>query len=258
MTHWRRRLARALALALGVAALLLAGPLFMLASGTVAVDHEWHQANRDSAALAPDPKTHPDAVVQVYAARAFHWRGAFAVHSWIAVKEADAARYHVYDVTGWRGGRVARARDLPDRNWFGNRPRLLADVRGAAAEALVAPIADAAARYPFDGDYRVWPGPNSNTFVAWMLREVEGLDAALPATAIGKDYLPGAWFARMPSGTGYQVSLRGLMGLGIARSEGLEVNVLGLVIGLDPLGLAVKLPGVGHIGLRERPVTPRR
>jgi hypothetical protein len=31
--------------------------------------------------------------------------------------------------------------------------------------------------------------------------------------------------------------------------EGVEFNLLGLVIGVDPLGLAIKLPGVGRLGL---------
>jgi hypothetical protein len=35
----------------------------------------------------------------------------------------------------------------------------------------------------------------------------------------------------------------------LARREGLEVNLLGLTFGIDPLGLALKLPGVGRIGV---------
>ena len=54
--------------------------------------------------------------------------------------------------------------------------------------------------------------------------------------------------ASAPSGTGYQVSLFGLIGLLAAREEGLEVTILGLTFGIDPLDLAIKLPGVGSIG----------
>lgn len=238
--------------------LLLGGPAYLYVTDATGVETSWHEANRDSAGKAPGPDAHPEAVVQVYAARAFRWRGVFAVHSWVAVKEAGAQRYRVYEVTSWRGGRVATGFGIPDRNWFGNAPKLLLDVRGDEASALIPRIADAVERYPHDGDYAVWPGPNSNTFVAWLLRDVSGLNAALPPTAVGKDYLSGAWLAPMPSRTGYQVSINGVVGIGIARVEGLEVNVLGLVVGVDPLGLAVKLPGVGHIGLRDSSVARRQ
>jgi hypothetical protein len=34
----------------------------------------------------------------------------------------------------------------------------------------------------------MWPGPNSNTFVAWVLREA-GVEHALDPRAIGRNYL---------------------------------------------------------------------
>jgi len=75
-----------------------------------------------------------------------------------------------------------------------------------------------------------------------------GLD--MPPTAIGKDYLDnGGLLARTPSGSGFQVSLLGLLGVSIGRAEGLEINLFGLIIGIDPLGLALKLPGIGRLGL---------
>ena len=70
----------------------------------------------------------------------------------------------------------------------------------------------------------------------------------LPPTAIGKDYLTGGRVLdRMPSGTGWQVSLFGLLGIGLAREEGLELNVLGLSVGIDLDDLALRLPGVGRL-----------
>lgn len=75
------------------------------------------------------------------------------------------------------------------------------------------------------------------------------LGLELPPTAIGKDYLAGALFASTPSGTGYQVSLYGLLGLSLGVAEGIELNLLGCTIGLDPGDLALKLPGVGMLGL---------
>lgn len=232
--------------------LLLAGPVFLLASGTVPMAVDWSRLDRSPMGLAPDAATTPEAVVQVYAARVLSWRGAFGVHPWFAVKPAGARSYTVYEVIGWRAYRglsvVSVSNRDPDGRWFGARPSLLGELRGSAADAAIPKIAEAASSYPYAGEYRVWPGPNSNTFAAWVARAVPELRLGLPSTALGKDYLGRGMFARAPSGTGWQISLFGVAGLLLALEEGLEVNVLGLTIGIDPLDLAVKLPGIGRVG----------
>jgi hypothetical protein len=188
----------------------------------------------------------PEAVVQVYAARAFGWRAAFAVHSWIAVKAKGAARYTVHEVIGWRAYRglpaLATSDRAPDAAWFGNRPELLAELRGPEAEAAIARSAAAVAAYPYADAYRAWPGPNSNTFTAFVARRVPALRLDLPPTAIGKDYLGARPFAGVPSGTGWQISLFGLLGVLVGAEEGLEINLLGLTIGVDLSAPAIKPP----------------
>nr|WP_246499970.1 DUF3750 domain-containing protein [Azospirillum soli] len=234
--------------------LLLAGPAFVIASGTATLGVDWSRADRSPVGLAPEPATMPEAVVQVYAARALSWRGAFGVHPWFAVKPAGARTYTVYEVIGWRVYRgqpaVAVSNRDPDGRWFGSPPVVLAELRGAEAEAAIPKIAEAARTYPYAGEYRVWPGPNSNTFAAWVGRAVPELRLDLPSTALGKDYLGAGLVAKAPSGTGWQISLFGVAGLLLAVEEGVEVNLLGLTVGVDPLDLAVKLPGVGRFGLR--------
>lgn len=235
---------------------IVLGPI-LWSAGTVLAGsaNHWRQARWDSVGIAPDPATHPEAVVQVMAARTWGWKGAVAVHSWIALKKPGAASYERYDVVGWgvRSGGAAIRRNLrpADARWAGNDPQLIADLRGDMAAAAIPKIEAAIAAYPHDDSYVTWPGPNSNTFVAYVLRAVPELNAELPPTAIGKDFLPNGQLAGMaPSGTGVQLSLGGLLGLTVARDEGLEVNFLGLVFGIDPLDLAIKLPGVGRIGVR--------
>jgi hypothetical protein len=190
-------------------------------------------------------------VVQVYAARTVGARGAFGVHTWVATKAPGAEDYTVYEVIGWRlrrGGSVVVIHQRPpDGRWFGSEPELLADVRGPRAEALI-PRIDAAARaYPWPDEYHAWPGPNSNTFTAWIARAVPELEVDFPATAIGKDYSESI-FGAAPSGSGGQVSLGGLFALTASGVEGLELNLLGLSFGLGPTG--IKLPIVGRIGPR--------
>ena len=110
----------------------------------------------------------------------------------------------------------------------------------------------AVAAYPYPRSYRIWPGPNSNTFTAFVLREVPELRVDLPGHAIGKDYLGTRVFARSPSGTGVQASLFGLLGVLGGVEEGLEVNVLGATVGIDPNDLDLKLPLVGRFGFGGR------
>jgi hypothetical protein len=212
----------------------------------------WRTATREPAGLAPNPATTPEAVVQVYAARAVSWRGYFGVHTWIAVKPTRAERFMVYEVLGFRlfrgGDTAVVARDRPaDGYWFGNRPELLSDVRGDGVDELIKRVEAAVADYPYARTYRVWPGPNSNTFVAHVLRAVPELKVDLPATAIGKDYLGASLVARTPSGTGGQLNLFGVAGVLAGVEEGVELNLLGLTFGINPKRFALKLPIVGTL-----------
>ncbi len=234
---------------LTVIALLAVGPLVMAVERGLQLDARWYEAGRAPAGLAPDPAEREAALVQVYAARAFAWRGILGAHTWIAVKNPGADSYRVLQVTRWSGGVSVSNTTVPDRAWFDNEPVVLAEMRGDEAEVAIRAIEEAARDYPWRNEYRIWPGPNSNTFVAWILRRVPALDAELPPTAIGKDYLGNGWYARTPSDTGYQVSLGGLLGATLARDEGMELNLLGLVVGIDPEDLAIKLPAVGRVGL---------
>ena len=238
-----------------LAIVLLAGPIVAAAGGLAQVNRDWRTASRESIGIAPDPVVAREPIVQVYGARAFGWRGAFAVHTWIAVKRAGAPAFTTYEVIGWsvwRGGSPVAVREgPPDRRWFGAPPEVYVDRRGPEVGAMIERIEAAVAAYPFMDSYRTWPGPNSNTFTASVARAVPDLGLELPPTAIGKDYLGATTFAApTPSGTGYQVSLLGVLGLMAGLEEGLEVNVLGLSFGLDPLGLAVKLPGIGRISAK--------
>ena len=234
-------------------ALLTAAPLWTLASGRVPLGADWRTATHRSSGLAPDPAIHREAIVQVYASRTFGWRGAFAVHTWLAAKPKDEEHYTRYEAIGWfarAGHSVVSISDTraADEEWYGAAPELIRDLRGAEAEAVIARIPQAVASYPHAHRYSAWPGPNSNTFIAHLAREIPDLRLTLPSNAIGKDYLPlGELIAKTPSGTGYQLSLSGLLGASAARDEGIEFNVLGLVFGIDLRGPALKLPGIGRV-----------
>lgn len=243
MTMW-------LTLGLG---LLLVGPLLTLAFGRVSTSGDWRTASHRATGLAPDPTTHREPIVQVYASRTFGWRGAFADHTWLAAKPEGAARYTRYEVIGWYGGggrSVVSVSDQrpPDAEWYGTSPRLLRDLRGPEAAAVLAKLPQAVADYPYGTVYRVWPGPNSNTFTAHLGREIPELRLTMPSTAIGKDYVSlHEIVGSSPSHTGVQLSVYGLVGVIAGWDEGLELNVLGLVTGIDVQHPALKLPGIGRV-----------
>ena len=245
---------KAMAWAVALLLVLLAGPLAVLASGRLDLDAQWHSASREGTGQAPDPVLEPGAVIQVYGARTLRWRGAFGIHTWIAVKRSGASDYTVYQVLGWRAYRGGRAVDIrhgvvPDARWFGEYPDLLAQRRGPGVDAMIDRLEAAVANYPWPDRYRVWPGPNSNTFVAHIARQVPELRLDLPATAIGKDFLgPTTFFAPTPSGTGWQFSVFGLVGAAVGLEEGLEINLLGLSAGIDLNDATLRLPGIGRWG----------
>jgi len=233
--------------------LLLAVVTVVLNPGRTGMAHDWRTASREPAGLAPDPAFTSEAVIQVYIARAFSWRGYFGVHSWIAVKPTDADAFTVYEVIGWRLYRnqpvVSISNRPADARWFGAMPTIIKDLRGDGVDDIIKRIDAAARSYPYAKEYKVWPGPNSNTFTAHVSRSVPELKLDLPPTAIGKDYLTnGSPFDRAPSGSGGQFSLFGLLGVIVSPEEGLEVNLFGLSFGIDPMDPAIKLPFLGRVG----------
>ncbi|MEM7170726.1 MAG: DUF3750 domain-containing protein [Pseudomonadota bacterium] len=240
----------------GILVLLLAGPAIALATGMAKVEKDWRTASRASIGLAPDPASFEPAIIQVYGARTYGWRGAFAVHTWISAKRKGAHHFTTYEVIGWYAWSGRRAVQThtgkPDRRWFGAEPELYADVRGEEVDEMIDRLEEAVATYRYAEEYRTWPGPNSNTFTAEMGRVLPELNLDLPPTAIGKDFLGEITLANSsPSGTGYQISIFGVLGLMAAKEEGLEVNILGLAFGIDPLDLAIKLPGIGRLSALE-------
>jgi len=227
-------------------------PLATHAAWWSAHDHPASFATADwsSAGILPPAKAEPDAVVHVLAGRTGRWKGIFAHHSWLVVKPRGAARYTRYEVVGW-GAPVRTDAYAPDGRWYGDTPVILVSLRGEAAERAIPRIRAAVAAYPHaaKGSYTIWPGPNSNTFVATVVREVPELASGLLPTALGKDYAGTLYAGRTVSRTGLQLSLQGVAGVSIGWVEGVEVNLFGLVAGVDFRRPALKLPGWGRIGL---------
>jgi hypothetical protein len=233
--------------------ILLAGPIWVLISGQVDMSTHWRNADHSRVGLAPLPKDHKPALVQIYAARAYNWRGLLGVHMWIAIKPTAAKQYTIYQVSGWNLYRhptsLSIKHGMPDTRWYGHKPDLIDQLTGLQAEQAIPKIKQAIKQYPYKKEYSLWPGPNSNTFVAYVIRHVPELKTKLPTTAIGKDYLgKSTIFAWTPSGTGVQLSFTGMLGVSIGLYEGVEFNFFGLVFGVDVFPPAIKLPGINRVG----------
>jgi len=232
--------------------LVFLGPILARAVLFAASDapRSWRDADWSSAGLLPPAAHDRQARLIVFTGTAGAWKGIFSVHSWIVLKHAGAARWTRYDVVGW--GTPVRTNNWPaDGRWYGATPTAIADITGAEAEHLIPRVETAVTDYKFAraGDYRIWPGPNSNSFVAAVLRAVPELRLALPSNAVGRDYR-GVFYAGLTgSRTGIELNAAGLVSLKIGWVEGLEFNLLGLVAGVDVRHPAIKLPGYGRIGV---------
>jgi Protein of unknown function (DUF3750) len=229
-------------------------PLAVHAAVYARKDHpaSYRLADWSSVGMLPPATAAREARLLVFTGRTGRWKGIVAVHSWVVLKPEGAGTWSRYDVVGW--GQPLRTNGwAPDGRWFGDTPRVLVDVRGAAAAALIPKVESAIASYSYSnlGDYRVWPGPNSNTFTASVLRAVPELEAILPPNALGKDFRPYPYLGLTDSGTGIEASLWGLLGLKLGWVEGIELNFFGLVAGLDLRHPALKLPGFGRLGMGD-------
>jgi hypothetical protein len=211
----------------------------------------WRDADWTSAGLLPAATGSREAAVYVLSARTGGMKGALSEHSWIVVKNKGTAPYERWDKVGW-GSPIRRNAYPADGRWYSNEPRIVLARTGAAAEALIPALRTAIADYPFAkaGGYHIFPGPNSNTFVAHVLRHVPGLSTSLSPLAVGRDFpSDGRLAAFDPDRGDLRLSLYGYAGLTVGRSAGLELNLLGLVAGIDPGRLGVKIPAFGTFAL---------
>src|SRR6478735_6978450 len=185
----------------------------------------WRTADWSSTGSLPAASAEPEARVLIMSGRTGGWKGVFSVHSWVVFKPENGKEWRRYDVVGWGDPLRTNFRD-PDGRWYGNVPQVVLDLRGEAAAKAIPKIEAAIKEYKYAsaGDYRIWPGPNSNASVATVLRAIPGAEASL-------------W---------------GIVGVKLGWVEGVEMNFLGLVAGLDLRNPGIKLPGFGRIGLPQQ------
>jgi len=209
----------------------------------------WREANWGTSGILPPPQR-DDVAVYIMAARTGGMKGAISVHSWLVLKKQGEVAYDRYDKVGW-GMPVRRNAYAADGYWYSNQPWVAHVVTGKQAENLLPNIEAAIASYPHaaQGGYAVWPGPNSNSFVAHVLDTVPEIGARAPANATGRDFAPGLASLRIaPDWRDIHLTFGGYLGLAAGLRSGIEVHLLGLTAGLDLVRPGIKIPAIGRIG----------
>ena len=133
-------------------------------------------------------------VVELWAASIPGFSGLVADHHWLLVLRGLDGDHHE-SCDRWE---IWQRPSLNDSCWghlhknllapyqdVGNGPsRLIRHWVAEDAKLLSARIESAPRTYPFKSKYVYWPGPNSNTFVQWVVRD----RMSLSARALGKRY----------------------------------------------------------------------
>jgi len=117
--------------------------------------------------------------------------GLVAWHYWFVVSDDTGRhRWEVWQTKNAGGsciGHVHCNLKQPEDGVGGGPSRLAAQWHGEPALAIKS-VLENPGSYPWCESYRMWPGPNSNTFVAWVLRQAQ-IEQALDPRGIGKNYL---------------------------------------------------------------------
>ena len=192
------------------------------------------------------------AVIEIYSARSARWRGVASVHTWLAMKRRHESTFSRYEVNGWnaknRQSTIVKTNGTSDDYWYEYYPEKIFELVGPSAEAVIDAVEFEVSNYPYAKTYKAWPGPNSNTFIAYIARKIPAIAVDLPPTAIGKDYMEGFQITVPPSNRGYQMNINGLFGMTLSPEEGFEINIASAVYGIDINPPAIKLPAVGRLG----------
>ena len=213
----------------------------------------FRDADWSSVGMLPPASADRDARLLVFTGRTGRWKGIFAVHSWVVFKPENATTWSRYDVVGW--GQPVRSNGwAPDGRWYGDTPRVLVDVRGAAGRRAD-PEGQGGDRGLQLQQCRRLPGlAGAEQQHLHGHGPARGAGARRPRcrrTRSARIFAPGPMPGLTDSRTGVEASLCGLLGVKLGWVEGVELNFLGLVAGLDLRHPAVKLPGFGRIGIDD-------
>jgi hypothetical protein len=214
-------------------------------------DDNWHTADWSPSGILSARPPVEDAAIYILAARTGGLKGALSLHSWLVLKKPGIPSYDRYDVVGW-GTPVRKNAYEYDGRWYSNTPFIVGEVHGAEAAALIPQIETTIRAYPYaqPGNYVIWPGPNSNSFVAHVLRAIPQTGIILPSNAVGRDFpTKGRLLTIDDDWKNLRLTLNGYVGIAAGARSGFEIQFMGLVAGFDVQNPGLKVPGFGTIRL---------
>lgn len=179
--------------------------------------------------------------------------GYIAAHPHFLTFDPAEGRWHRWDLwqypnqggTSW--GHVHRDLLSPPDGVGGGPPHIAREWRGDEARAILGALARSD-EYPHRDEYLAWPGPNSATYPAWVLREA-GVSADMDPRGIGRDYHGRIGAGRTTTRTGVQAECA-MLGVKVGLEDGVELHFLCFTFGIDVWPPAIKTP-FGRVGFAE-------
>ena len=161
---------------------------------------------------------------------------------WVVSKGQDS--WHRWEVWQWRNafrqpqtpmqvayGHVHRNLMAPLQGIGGGPSYALQTWQGETAEKILAALERHSETYISRDVYWLWPGPNSNTYVARILAYA-GVRVSLPGTAIGKDW-DGIFKIQLARSPFLLQLYTPILGAKVSLTRDLELNFLGSTLGFD-------------------------
>ncbi len=186
------------------------------------------------------------------------WFTQFAQHTWIDVHNKGKNDWVRYEM-GRLGSGVIRQHIKPAEFYENKRYddrdvriiKVITRDRAEEAANLLPTVTESLDVY-YKENYRVWPGPNSNTLIRDIGNKIPALATKLHHNAVGKDFVTNGIidFGITPSGRGLYLDTI-ITGLEIGAEPEIQLHLLGLTFGFSLFPPSINIPFIPEISWQE-------
>ncbi len=175
------------------------------------------------------------------------WYSRFASHTWIEVHQKGETEWQRIEAnTSPRIENIHPSIANHNVRW-GRDVEIIAVFLLEDAATMIPPILSSAKHHAEGFEYRAYPGPNSNTYVARILDDIPGMDVELPHNAVGKDYTTTFHAGITNTRDGLHLDIP-FLGASLGYQQGAELHLIGLTAGFSLWPPALKIPFLPRIG----------
>lgn len=181
-------------------------------------------------------------IVQLRAAKIPTIIGYIAVHYWfVIINNSQIDRWEIWQTANlhkqsW--GHLYKNLLQPEQGVGNGDSWLEYEWTGKNADLLIEIIENSPNNYQYNYLYRYWPGPNSNTYIQWVLNTAN-LNYFLSSHGIGKDYLGLIGFRKTKQIMQFSTPL---LGFKIMLFTEIELHILTLTFGIKIKPFLIKTP----------------